>query len=138
MSTNLSSSQYPPLKDLISDLVEKHFPDEVDVFELKGDKWIDNALEDIKDGHKGSSQSKFGAADPFSVLGVINTSVVVFGAVKTFLEILKLYREQKQSPDKDSLVTEFVKTLKKNGMESSKATEIANDFVSQALTRTKS
>ncbi len=116
--------------------------DEVESLELAGDTITQHAFDNydgtnkISEGHG----EHFGAADAWTVMGTVNIAIVALGGLKTFFEVVKLYKDNKklnQENEKSAKLEELKLTLEeyliKNKIKKDKAKAIAEDFISSTI-----
>lgn len=120
-------------KSLLQKIVDAHYPDESDIFEIDGDEIVEDAIAGRKRMHQIGHGEQYGVADASSVKTFLEVFVVAFTGYKTLLEIFKMGKEQMKAPDFSSLIPELERKLKQGGIkQESKAKSIAEDFVREA------
>lgn len=110
---------------LLQKIVEIHLPDEIEAFELGGNKIISDAMLSEKVTKQGD---KIGAVDWGMVKTVLDIAVVAFSGWKVILEIRKLKKEEPEAPTLDDLQVSLVEMMVDGGIKKRKAKAISKDF----------
>src|SRR4028118_470284 len=81
-------------KDLMQEIVEKHLPEDQDVFDLAGDRMINDVLNGVVKRKEDSyAQRYYGAGTGVEVVTIITSILTVY---KLILEILKIRKDSKE------------------------------------------
>jgi ethanolamine ammonia-lyase large subunit len=115
-------------KDLMQEIIEKHLPEDQDVFDLAGERMINDVLNgDVKRKEDSYAQRYYGAGSGLEVVTIITSILTVY---KLILEIIKVRKETKEV-DTELYREKLEQRLKDNGMEPDKAKGIAVEFIDE-------
>lgn len=107
-------------------IVDKHFSDEKEVYEILGEDEIDKCLTggDLLKSNDIRGTQEFGEG----VVEVLKFISVIAGTVKSIVDLMKAYKSKRDKMTKDVIIKKWQNELIKAGISNEKAELIAKEF----------